>query len=82
MSNKPRLILPPGTRRGRRVTNTVTGRVYPCCYSDCESDGSTSYEVSQPHESPRWPGERVVYIFCSAQHKAFFLRDTPLENRA
>lgn len=71
MSNTPKLLLPNGFRpRRTRVRNQMTGRVLPCCWSDCERDGYDEIQVAKDHEDPRWPGEKRIYIFCSDAHRA------------
>jgi len=73
MSN--RLTLPGHRpRRNTRVRNVVTGRIFPCCWADCDRDGSTDFQVQVPHDAPRFPGEMYVYIFCSEAHARFFVR--------
>lgn len=80
------LLRPGGT--GTRVRNVETGRVLPCCWDDCMKPGSTQHEIQVPHPTPKWKDpktgnqEMLVYIFCSAEHKAMQLAGTPLENRA
>lgn len=72
----PRLIRPGGT--GHRVRNVSTGRVLPCCWDDCTTDGDDRYRIEVPHEKPRWRTpdgrqEMLVYIFCSEVHKGHYL---------
>lgn len=80
------LLRPGGT--GTKVRNVETGRVLPCCWDDCEKEGSTRFEIQVPHPQPRWKDpqtgkqEMLVYIFCSEAHKAAQLAGTPLEGRA
>ena len=70
-----------------RMRNGDTGRIFPCCWSDCETPGNTRIDVQVPHPTPRWRDEAtgkqemLVYIFCSEAHKTMFLKGTPLENR-
>jgi hypothetical protein len=69
------VILTPGKEVNRQlVRNQATGRVLPCCYSDCQIDGDNRYRVEVPHDNPRFDGERLVYIFCTELHKGFWLQ--------
>lgn len=71
------VILRPGGS-GTKVRNVQTGRVLPCCWSDCQEDGNDRIQVQLPHDQPRWRDpktgaqEMLVYIFCSDEHKAFW----------
>lgn len=56
-----------------RVRNMETDRVLPCCWHDCMVDGDDRVRVEVPHDHPRFPGEKLVYIFCSESHKTFWL---------
>lgn len=79
MSNTPRLILPPGVRRPGIMRNPETGRIFPCCFEDCDNPGDTRIDVKVPHTQPRWKNEdtgeqeQIVYIFCSETHKTLYL---------
>jgi hypothetical protein len=71
--NAPALILP-GKEVGKRlVRNQGTGRVLPCCWEDCQEDGDDRYRVMVPHDAPRWPGEKLIYIFCSYRHRDHYV---------
>jgi hypothetical protein len=80
------LLRPGGT--GTKVRNVETGRVLPCCWSDCEKDGSSLITVEVPHNQPRWKDpttgaqEMLVYIFCSQAHKTEFVKGSIYEDRA
>jgi hypothetical protein len=84
MSNRPRLILPPGVATGghaRRQRNPITGRLYLCCLSDCSRPADDRYQVRAPHEHPRWRApdgtqEMVIWTFCSEPHKVYFAQGT------
>lgn len=74
----PQLIRPAirGTT-GHLVRNVSTGRVLPCCWSDCERAGSDRIQLQVKHERPRWRTpdgrqEMLVYIFCSDEHKEHY----------
>jgi hypothetical protein len=72
-----------GTRKGSNIVrNRMTGRILPCCWSDCMVNGNKRIRVAVPHDTPRWEGEKQIYIFCSDSHKAMWLAGTPYENRA
>lgn len=58
------------------VRNQLTGRVLPCCWDTCESPGDNQVRVEVPHDAPRWPGEKLVYIFCSERHQGYWLNST------
>lgn len=77
MSNRPKLLRP--AYSGTKVRNVATGRVLPCNWADCEADGNVRIHISVPHEAPRFPGEQLVYIFCSDTHRRFFAQGTPYE---
>jgi len=51
------------------VRNVSTGWVLPCCYADCWEDGNKNITFEKPHEAPRWPGEKLIYIFCTISHR-------------
>lgn len=65
---------------GTKVRNVETGRVLPCCYTDCMNDGNDRHRVEVPHDTPRWKDEAtgkqemLVYIFCTELHKSFFIQ--------
>lgn len=71
------LLRPPG--KGNLVRNQESGRVLPCCWSDCMADGDDRIRVEVPHDTPRWSDpttgkqEMLVYIFCSEAHKEQWL---------
>lgn len=70
----PGLILPSNKQATvRRVRNQGTGRVLPCCWDDCQADGDDFYRVMVPHDAPRWPGEKLIYIFCSYAHRDMYV---------
>lgn len=75
MSNRRRRPPPRLLRRGTLLTgsttvsNLSTGRVLPCCYADCWEDGNKNITFEKPHEAPRWPGEKLIYIFCTFTHR-------------
>lgn len=74
MSNKRRLDLSGAMSLKRtKVRNTQTGRVLPCCEGDCDRPGYDEIRVEVDHEQPRWPGERRIYIFCSAEHRDMYV---------
>lgn len=71
------LLGPPQTSPNAvRVRGTFTGRVYPCCWSDCTNDGDARVSVDVPHDAPRFPGEQLTYIFCSDQHRDHWIKAT------
>ena len=43
-----------------------------CCWSDCQQPGDTAHEVRVPHDTPRFPGEKLIYVFCSEIHKGMW----------
>lgn len=51
------------------VRNVATLRVLPCCYADCWENGNKNITFEKPHENPRWPGEKLIYIFCTITHR-------------
>ena len=62
-----------------RLRNRETGRVFPCCWSDCMVDGDDRYRVTVPHDDPdrRDKGDTLTYIFCSDVHKHHWLAGLP-----
>lgn len=46
-----------------RYISGVTGNVIPCCWTDCQRDGTDDHEAVV-HE----PGRNVHYLFCSHAH--------------
>lgn len=46
----------------------LRGKPLPCCWSDCTRDGSTANRREVPHDDPKFPGEKLIYIFCSPAH--------------
>lgn len=85
MSNRPRLILAPGLIAPGIVRNRETGRIFPCCYADCDKAGDKRIKIEVPHSQPRWRDrktgrqEMVIYIFCSEPHRLEFAKGTPYE---
>lgn len=69
----------PGT--STKVRNVSTGRVLPCCWGPCERDGDDRVQVQVPHDQPRWPGEKLIYIFCSDLCRGEWLKGTPQDYR-
>jgi hypothetical protein len=59
--------------RSNLVRNRSTGRVLLCCWTDCQRNGDKRIRASLPHPTPRWEGERLIYIFCCENHKAHWL---------
>lgn len=91
MSNRSKLILPGGVSRPghtQRIINQATGRICPCCWSDCMRKADNRFRVEVPHNQPRWKDpvtgkqEMLVYTFCRDSHKALFVRHTPYEKYA
>lgn len=84
MSNRRKIILAPGIRsRVQRVRNQITGRVLPCCWSDCERDGDLRYKIVVREDSPdERPKAGIVntrtYVFCSDGHREFYVQQLPL----
>ncbi len=54
------------------VRNQITGRVLPCCGDNCDVPGDDRHAVHVPHDSPRFAGEQLVYVFCSERHAAYW----------
>jgi hypothetical protein len=44
------------------------GDPIPCCWSDCTRDADTANERRVPHDDPKFPGELLIYAFCSPVH--------------
>lgn len=65
----------------QRVIN-AHGEALRCCWTDCERDGDNRYRIEVPHSQPKFPGEMLVYIFCSQGHQALQMQGTPWEDRA
>lgn len=63
----------------QRVRNVTTGRVLPCCWADCMVNGDNRYRITVPHDQPerRDSGDTLTYIFCSEQHKTYYLWGIP-----
>ncbi len=78
MSNSKRLILPHSLNTSIK-RNPDTGRIFPCCFEDCEKPGLTTIEFKVPHDKPRWRDpetgeqEMLVYIFCTEFHRNLFM---------
>lgn len=72
-----------GAGADNKIRNKDTGRIFPCCWTDCVVDADRRYYVEVPHETPRWidpttgKQEMVVYTFCSEAHKEFWLAGIP-----
>lgn len=79
MSNRPRLILPPGvgsTPAGPKVlVRNRWGKPLPCCYGECWEDGDDRIHIDRPHPTPNYLGEMRRFIFCSERHRVFYLAD-------
>lgn len=73
-------VLQRGGRGATTVSNVATKRILPCCYAPCENDGNKNIFVDEPHEEPRWPGEKRVYIFCSDLCRREFVKGSRFEN--
>lgn len=50
------------------LVRNARGVPVPCCYSDCTARADNRYRHEEPHEEPRWPGEKVVWTFCGPTH--------------
>lgn len=58
------------------VRGTFTGRIYPCCWSDCTNHGDARISVNADHDTPRFPGEQLTYIFCTEAHRDHWIKAT------
>lgn len=77
MSNRSKLLLPGGRPRGGRLLrNPVTGRIFPCCYGDCDKPADRTIRVRVPHDAPERRGDKLIYTFCSARHRDLFVQET------
>jgi hypothetical protein len=47
-----------------RIRNS-RGQPIPCCYGPCWKPADARHRVEQPHEQPRFPGELLIYTYCS-----------------
>lgn len=76
------LLLPSTTgSTGRVRVRNANGQALPCCWSDCEAEGDNRHRVEVDHNAPKFPGEKLVYIFCGAPHRQLYLAGTPYANR-
>lgn len=72
----------PGRAAG---AHTVPSRLHPgqpitCAWADCTRAADRRIRIETPHERPSFPGELVVFIFCGAEHRTYFLQRS--KNRA
>lgn len=82
MSSRSKLILPGGrSRKKQLVRNPGTGRVLPCTWQDCEDDGDNRFQIRVPHDSPKFDGEKLIYIFCGEPHRQMYARSNPHKAR-
>lgn len=51
------------------VRNVNTGNVLLCCLGPCDKPGDSRITIEVPHDTPRWNGEKLIYIFCSDAHR-------------
>jgi hypothetical protein len=54
-----------------RVRSLTSPDGIPCCFGPCWEKGDDRYRVEVPHETPRWPGEQLIYIYCSPKHRTY-----------
>jgi len=73
-----------GVRSGSTKVLVRNSRGLPlmCCYTDCTSDGDNRIRVEVPHNQPKFPGEKLIYIFCKQDHKRLYLLSSPYADRA
>lgn len=45
-----------------------------CLWDDCDKLGDAHIDIRIPHETPRWDGERVIYVYCSENHRLMSAR--------
>lgn len=57
----------------KQLVRNAHGRPIPCCWSDCWDRGDNRYRVEVPHDAPKFPGEKLVYIFCRPRHRSYWL---------
>lgn len=66
------VILRPATRTTGRPVR-VRSRRSPdgilCLWDECDRLADARIDIRIPHETPRWEGERVIYVFCSENHR-------------
>lgn len=55
------------------VRNTQTGRILPCCWSDCTHPGSAEIYVPVRNTQPTFPGQEARAIFCCDTHRQYFV---------
>lgn len=52
------------------------GKPLPCIWDDCWRDGDNRIRVEVDHDAPKFPGEKLVYIFCSERHRDYWRNST------
>lgn len=66
------------------VRNTVTKRILPCCWDDCDRAGHTQWQARVPREpddatearliaTGQIPPPMSIYIFCSDRHRMMWV---------
>jgi hypothetical protein len=54
-----------GTSGSNQVRNVLTEQALLCCHGPCTLPGNSKITIAVPHDAPRHPGEKLIYIFCS-----------------
>lgn len=77
------VLIRPGARhissnRPVRVRSVNYPDGIPCCYGPCWNVADDRIHVDVPHEQPRFPGEKLRYIYCSEAHRRYHVAGTPL----
>ena len=75
-------LLAPRVRGAHTVRNVTTGKILLCCFGPCDKPGDNRVQVAIPHPTPRWAGEKLIYIFCAENHRRYFVAGTPYERYA